>query len=119
MNTLKNISYTAVAMTTAVYTTVSFAAGIDAGTTKVKESLKGRSDNLEDGVQGIITFITNLLYLIAVAFVLYGGFLMMTAGGEEDKVKKGKTILMQAALGLLVIFLASSIVSFVLRLIQA
>ena len=118
MNALKQIGYATVAATTAVYTTT-FAAGIDAGTTKVNDALKGRSDNLESGVQSIIGFVTNLLYLIAVAFVLYGGFLMLTAGGEEDKVKKGKTILMQSALGLLVIFLASSFVGFILRLIQA
>lgn len=118
MNALKQIGYTAVAASTALYTTT-FAAGINAGTDKVKDNLKGRSDNLEDGVQGIISFITNLLYLIAVGFVLYGGFLMLTAGGDEDKVKKGKTILMQAFLGLLVIFLASSLVGFILRLVQA
>jgi hypothetical protein len=62
----------------------------------------------------MISFLTNFLYLVAVAFVLYGGFLMLTAGGEEDKVKKGKTILMQAALGLLVVFLASTFVTFII-----
>lgn len=118
MNVLKKLSYSAVAATTVAYSST-FAAGIGVGETKVKDSLKGRSDTLEDGVQGMITFITNLLYLIAVAFVLYGGFLMLTAGGAEEQVKKGKTILMQAAMGLLVIFIASSLVSFILRLIQA
>jgi Type IV secretion system pilin len=117
MNALKKIGYASVAAASVAQTT--FAAGINAGVEKVDDRLKGRSDNLETGVQSIISFVTNLLYLIAVAFVLYGGFLMLTAGGDEDKVKKGKTILMQAALGLLVIFLASSLVSFILRLVQA
>ncbi len=117
MNSLKSLAYSSVAAATIVQST--YAAGINAGVEKVDERLKGRSDNLETGVQSIISFVTNLLYLIAVAYALYGGFLILTSGGDEEKVKKGKTILMHGAMGLLVIFLASSIVSFVLRLIQA
>ncbi len=54
------------------------------------------------------------LAIIAVIYGLYGGFLMLTAGGEEEKMKKGRTILIQVAIGLVVIFLANSIVQFVL-----
>lgn len=39
---------------------------------------------------------------------------MLTAGGDEEKVKKGRTILIQVGIGLIVIFLANSIVQFVL-----
>ena len=39
---------------------------------------------------------------------------MLTAGGDEDKVSTGRKILIQVALGLVVIFLANSIVQFVL-----
>ncbi|MFZ4461907.1 MAG: pilin [Patescibacteria group bacterium] len=117
MNAVKSLAYSSVAALTLAQTT--FAAGINAGVEKVDERLKGRSDNLETGIQSMISFVTNLLYLIAVGFVLYGGFLMLTAGGDDEKVKSGKKILMQAALGLLVIFIASSLVSFILRLIQA
>jgi uncharacterized membrane protein YwzB len=38
---------------------------------------------------------------------------MVTAGGDEEKVKKGKNILIQVALGIVVIFLAYSIVNWV------
>ena len=54
------------------------------------------------------------LAILAVVYGLYGGFLMLTAGGEEEKMKKGRTILIQVAIGLIVIFLANSIVQFVL-----
>ncbi len=40
---------------------------------------------------------------------------MLTAGGEEEKMKKGRTILIQVAIGLVVIFLANSVVQFVLQ----
>jgi len=119
MKALKNIGYSVVAASTLAYSTTFAAITTESTSGRVDEKLKGTSGTLESNVQSIIAFITNLLYLIAVAFVLYGGFLMLTAGGEEDKVKKGKTILMQAALGLLVIFLASTFVSFILRAITA
>jgi hypothetical protein len=36
----------------------------------------------------MLGFVIGLLYFIAVLFALYGGFLILTAGGEEDRVKK-------------------------------
>ena len=117
MNAVKKAAFASVAVAASVADSAFAAIGV--GSDKVESTLQGRSDNLETGVQRIMGFITNLLYLIAVAYALYGGFLILTSGGDEEKVKKGKTILMHGALGLLVIFLASSIVSFVLRLITA
>ncbi len=120
MNAIKTLAYSAVAASAAVSSNAFAAIVAEGGTGKVNETLKGRGDQtLESSVQGIISFITNLLYLIAVAYALYGGFLILTSGGDEEKVKKGKTILMHGAIGLLVIFLASSIVSFILRAVVA
>ena len=114
MNALKKASFGLVALTAAVPSTFA----INFGEDKVTNSnLKGTNQNLETGVQGMISFVVNLLYLITVCYALYGGFLILTSGGDEGNVKKGKTILMHGALGLLVIFLASSIVSFIIRLI--
>ncbi len=116
MNAVKNAAYASVAL--AASAEQAFAA-INPGQDKIDANLQGRNDNLESGAQRIINFITNLLYIIAVGYALYGGFLILTSGGDEEKVKKGKTILMHGALGLLVIFLASSIVTFVIRMITA
>jgi len=57
------------------------------------------------------------LAIIAVLYLLWGGFQILTAGGDEEKVTKGKTIIIQAGIGLLVIFLANSIVQWILGLI--
>ncbi len=117
MNAFNKIIFTGVAVGTIAHTTT-FAA-INYEGTKVSENLKGRTDDLPTAVQSMITFITTFLYLIAVALALYGGFLMLTAAGDEEKVKKGKTVLIQAALGLLVIFLASTVVSFIISAVKA
>ncbi|MDD5769532.1 MAG: hypothetical protein PHE25_01070 [Candidatus Gracilibacteria bacterium] len=74
---------------------------------------------LSEALQTYVNYVMTFLYLIAVGYALWGGFQILTAGGEEDKVKKGKTILIQGGIGLLVIFLAGSIVKWVLSLLAA
>ena len=57
------------------------------------------------------------LYLVAVLLGIWWGFNILTAAGEEDKVKKGKTILLQAIAWIVIIFLAGSIIDWLLNLI--
>lgn len=76
----------------------------------------GTSGNFIDTLDNILGYLVGLLYFIAVVFALYGGFQILTAGGDEEKVKKGKTTLIQAVLGLIVIFLASSIITWIIGL---
>ncbi|MBI5794625.1 Ig-like domain-containing protein [Candidatus Uhrbacteria bacterium] len=53
--------------------------------------------------------------VIAVAFVLYGGFMFMTAGGNAERVKSAKKILLNALIGLILVFASFAIVSFILN----
>ncbi len=80
-----------------------------------------KGDNITDGnfvdtLNNMLGFLVGLLYFIAVLFALWGGFQILTAGGDEEKVKKGKTTLIQAVIGLIVIFLASQIISWVISI---
>ncbi len=81
-----------------------------------KVSTNNESGDLENVVQGYVNTFMTFLAIIAVLMILWGGFNILTAAGDDDKVSKGKTIIIQAALGLLVIFLANSIIQWVLRL---
>jgi hypothetical protein len=54
------------------------------------------------------------LGLLGVCYGIWGGFQIVTAGGDEEKVKKGRTIIIQVIIGLVVIFLANSIIQWVL-----
>ncbi len=81
-------------------------------------------DNIKTGdlvgtLDLMLGYFIGLLYFVAVLFALYGGFMILTAGGDEEKVKKGKTTLIQAVIGLVVIFLASQIVSWVISIFTA
>ncbi|MBI5728947.1 MAG: IPT/TIG domain-containing protein [Candidatus Magasanikbacteria bacterium] len=61
----------------------------------------------------IIRAALGFLGVIAVMVILYGGFLYMTAGGNEEKVSEAKKILINGAIGLVIILSAFSIASFV------
>lgn len=51
--------------------------------------------------------------LVAVAFVLYGGFLYITSGGNADRAGKALETIINALVGLIIAILASTIVGFV------
>jgi hypothetical protein len=69
----------------------------------------GLAEILQTTVQYFLSFVT----FIAVGYGIYGGFLYLTSGWEEEKTKKAKAIFKQVAIGLIVIFLAYSVVNFV------
>ncbi len=59
-------------------------------------------------------YITGFLYLIAVIYGMWGGFNILTAAWDEEKVKKWKTTLINAVIGLVVIFLVSTIIRLII-----
>ena len=65
-------------------------------------------------VGGIINVVMGLLGVVAVLVILYGGFMWMTAAGNEEKVGKAKKLIIAGIIGLVVIFAAFAIASFVI-----
>jgi hypothetical protein len=74
------------------------------------------SDNIRGLILGIIQFLLGFVGVIAVGFVIYAGFLMMTAGGNEDQIGNGKKIILWAAIGIIVILLSWVIIDLVVDL---
>jgi len=54
-----------------------------------------------------------LLAIIAVIYAIYGGFLILTDGGSDERNQKGRKVIINAILGIVVIFLAWTIVKLV------
>ena len=75
---------------------------------------QGSADTI---VQGYIQNALNFLYLVAVVYAIWWGFNILTAGGEDDKVKKGKTVIIHALIGIVVIFLSGTIVEWLTKAI--
>lgn len=65
-------------------------------------------------VARIIRAALGFLGVVAVVMILYGGFIYMTAGGNEEKVSEAKKILINGAIGLVIILSAFSIASFIM-----
>jgi uncharacterized membrane protein len=51
---------------------------------------------------------------LALAFFIYGGFTFLISGGSSERVTKGKTILINSVIGLVIIFCSFMIVNFIL-----
>jgi amino acid transporter len=71
--------------------------------------------DLESAVINIVQWVLGFLGLISIIFILYGGFVWMTAAGDEEKVSKAKKVIGAAVVGLIVILIAWAVVIFVIQ----
>lgn len=75
------------------------------------------SGSLVDVVRTGISIFLGILGVVAVLLILYGGFLIMSAQGEAEKVENGRRLLIQAVAGLVVVLAAFAIASFVINML--
>lgn len=54
----------------------------------------------------VINWILAIVLAIDVLFIIIGGFLYITAAGNEDRAKKGRTTVINAVIGLVIIIMA-------------
>ena len=71
-------------------------------------------DDLINDTNKIINVVIGVLGVVAVAVVIYGGFLFLTAQGDPGKIKKGKDSITWGIIGLVIALLSWSIINFVL-----
>jgi type IV secretory pathway VirB2 component (pilin) len=69
--------------------------------------------DLKDTVVNIIQWVLGILALLAVVFVIYGGFMWLTSSGDESRIESAKKTISAAVIGLIVVLLAWAIVIFV------
>lgn len=68
------------------------------------------------GVKNIINFLTLILAMpLAVVILIYGGVMLLTSAGSEDKIKKGKTAIWMAVWGLVIVLAAWLIIDTILK----
>ena len=63
----------------------------------------------------IINTMLGVIGVILVVLMLYAGFLWMTAAGNEEKVRQAQTLMRNAAIGLIIVFAAFAISTFVIK----
>jgi len=71
------------------------------------------------GIFELLAQVINILLLIAgviaFLFLLWGGFQYLTAGSNEDQATSGRKIIINAIIGIVIIFFSYSLVHFVIN----
>lgn len=62
----------------------------------------------------LIIFATAVSGLVAVILLVYGGIKLITSNGDPDEIDKGRNIIVASIIGLIIIFIASMVVTFVI-----
>lgn len=82
----------------------------------VSDSGGGSGGDIRDTARRFINIALGFLGVMVVIMIIYGGAMWLTSAGNDERVSKGKHILVWAAIGAIVITIAWTISSYVLKL---
>ncbi len=71
-----------------------------------------------DLIGGNLNWFVSITGIIAVAFLIYGGVLFITAGGDEQRLQKAISTIRNALIGLVLILLSGLIINFIFNRIN-
>ncbi len=75
----------------------------------------GGEGSFRSFIMTIVNFALGFLGLVAVLMVIYGGFLYLSSAGDEGSAKKGKTVILYAVIGIILIFASFALINTVLQ----
>lgn len=87
------------------------ASAIEPGAVPMKWFFFSPDVTWQTALGAILRGLIMVLGAVAAVFFVYGGLTYLTAAGNEEQAKKGKTILLQAVIGLILVTLAFVLVS--------
>lgn len=76
---------------------------------------RGTNDTLEGVIVGFIQLFLEIVALIAVAYIMYGGFRYITSSGDPKTAEAAKKTITNAIIGLIIIILSFIIVNVVVN----
>jgi len=74
----------------------------------------GQQASLETMIGNIINIALGFIGVLLLVYILWAGFVWMTAGGDTKKVEEAQTRIRNAIIGLLVIIVAFALSNFIL-----
>jgi len=63
-----------------------------------------KATTVQGGFGAIINFVVSFMGFAAMIMLMYGGFIYITANGEQGKIDKGKKIIWESIVAMLIIF---------------
>lgn len=109
MNTIKNLALRAAAAAGMLGVSVSNALAQAQDLTPITTITD--TAGLKSQIQTITNTFVGLIGVVAAIMLLYGAYLYITAGANEDNAKKGKTVIVYAIIGIVVATLIYVIVN--------
>ncbi len=88
-----------------------FQGGLTPPSTEGYDPSLTQETNLRDYIVNIVNFVLGFLGLVAMIIVIYGGFLYVTAAGQEEQTTKGKKSIMYAVIGIVIILISFALVN--------
>lgn len=76
------------------------------------------SDNLAGAIILIVLYLLSIAGIVTLAFLVFGGIKYIFSVGNEERMKSAKDAFSSAALGLIIILLAYTILSIVYRILN-
>ena len=110
MTTIQKVGYASLA---SMFTITQTFAALNFRQQDASQLAGGSGATGADAIMNLIARFLGFVTIIAVIYVLWAGFQILTAGGDEEKVKKGRTTIIQVIIGIVVMWLAYSVVSWV------
>ncbi len=78
-----------------------------------------QAGDLPTTIGAIVGVLLSVLGVVFLVIVIYGGITWMTAGGDEKKVEKGRKMLIEGAIGMLICVSAYSLSVYVVQKITS
>jgi len=72
-------------------------------------------EDLVSAIDKIVNMLFTFLIIIAVVLFIYGGIVIVSSGGDAEKVTQGRNIILYAVVGLVVAFLSKAFAAFIER----
>lgn len=70
-----------------------------------------QTDSAREFIVNVTNFVLSFLGLAAVVVIIYGGFLYVTAAGEQERADKGKKSVMYAVIGIIIVLISFALVN--------
>jgi len=87
--------------------------GVTGGSSVTLDNPLGGDKTFEQVINSVITAVLGITGVLALIAFIYGGLTWMISYGDPGKIQKGKTMMVWAVAGLVVIFSAYAIITFV------
>ncbi len=95
--------------------------GIEAGIDQVKAGINGLETerSASEYIQDVVLYLLSFVSLLAILYIIYAGFNILTGNGDEEKLKNSKTTVIYVILGIALMWLAWPITRFIFTMLWA